>query len=58
MKIEVKKGSRGADDLVVVVTFENATNYDMTKHEWVPKLKEVELINLILAKVLGTNVKD
>ncbi|MDH5793773.1 MAG: hypothetical protein OEZ18_04325 [Candidatus Bathyarchaeota archaeon] len=42
MRIEIRRGSRG--NALMVVIFEQASNYDLEKHEWVPKLEEVGLI--------------
>lgn len=50
MRIELKRGSKG--NLLVMVIFEEASNYNLQKHEWVPKLKEIELINDALEKVV------
>ena len=47
MRIEIKTGTKDREPLMVVV-FEEASNYDPEKHEWVPKLKEVALISKTL----------
>ena len=49
MKIEIKRAK--SRDLLVVVTFEKDTNYDPEKHEWVPRLEEVSLINQTLKRI-------
>lgn len=51
MKFELRKGSRDKKDLILIVVFEKDTNYDLEKHEWVPRLKEVEAIQTILETI-------
>ena len=42
MRIEVRHGKNSPQ---MVVIFEEATNFDLKKHEWVPKTDEVSLIS-------------
>ena len=42
MRIEVRQGKNSP---VMVVVFEEATNYDPKKHEWTPKADEMELVS-------------
>ena len=47
MRIEIKTGTKDRSP-IMVVTFEEASNYDPKKHEWVPKISEVVLISKTL----------
>jgi len=53
MKIEIRRGSRG--DPLMIVKFEKASNYDLIKHEWVPKLEELGLIHQTLKAIAGVD---
>jgi len=52
MEIVLRKGAYKKGDLVVVVKFSEASNFDVKKLEWVPKLEELELIQSTRRKVI------
>lgn len=47
MRIEIKTGTKDRNP-IMVVTFEEASNYNPEKNEWVPKISEVALISKTL----------
>jgi len=48
--IKIKPGSRDSKPLMIVA-FKEASNYSMEKHEWVPKLDELEFLTQTLKRV-------
>ena len=42
IRVEVRHGKKSP---VMVVVFEEATNYDLKKHEWTPKADEMDLVS-------------
>jgi len=48
--IKIKPGSRDSKPLMVV-TFKEASNYTPEKHEWVPKLSELEFLAQTLKRI-------
>lgn len=56
MKFVLRKGSKGKNDFLLIVEFEQASNYDPEKHEWIPKLDELREIAGILRKLMNENV--
>ncbi|KYK37502.1 MAG: hypothetical protein AYK18_09810 [Theionarchaea archaeon DG-70] len=48
--IRITPGRRDSKPLMIV-TFREAGNYDPEKHEWVPKLSELEFIAQTLKRV-------
>ena len=49
MKFELRKAKSG--DYLLIVVFEQTTNYTPETHEWVPKFEELEQIQEILKKI-------
>ena len=56
MKFVLRKGSKGKNDFLLVVKFEDSSNYDVEKHEWIPKLDELREIAGILRKLMNEDV--
>jgi len=54
MRIEIKLGSKG--NPLMIVIFEEASNYIPERNEWVPKIEEVALITKTL-KLLAKKEK-
>jgi hypothetical protein len=48
--IKIKPGSRDSKPLMVVA-FKEASNYTPEKHEWVPKLDELEFLTQTLKRI-------
>ena len=48
--IKIKPGSRDSKPLMVVA-FKEASNYTPEKHEWVPKLSELEFLTQTLKRI-------
>jgi hypothetical protein len=48
--IKIKPGSRDSKPLMVVA-FREASNYTPEKHEWVPKLDELEFLTQTLNRI-------
>jgi len=48
--IKIKPGSRDSKPLMVVA-FREASNYTLEKHEWVPKLSELEFLTQTLKRI-------
>jgi len=42
VRIEVRHGKRSP---VMIIVFEEASNYDLKKHEWSPKVDEMDLVS-------------
>jgi hypothetical protein len=49
-EIAIKPGSRDSKPLMVVA-FKEASNYTPEKHEWVPKLSELEFLTQTLKRI-------
>lgn len=49
-KIGIKPGSRDSKPLMIV-TFNEASNYTPETHTWVPKLNEVEFLTQTLKRI-------
>lgn len=47
MRIEIKTGTKDRNPMMIVF-FEEASNYNPKNHTWVPTLKEVALISKTL----------
>lgn len=56
MKFVLRKGSKGKNDFLLVVEFEESSNYDPENHEWIPKLEELRQIAQIIRKLMNENV--
>jgi hypothetical protein len=48
--IKIKPGSRDSKPLMIVA-FKEASNYTPRKHEWVPKLSELEFLTQTLKRI-------
>jgi hypothetical protein len=48
--IKIKPGSRDSKPLMIVA-FREASNYTPEKHEWVPKLSELEFLTQTLKRI-------
>jgi len=55
MKVQLERSKSG--DVLVVIQFEEDSNFDVKKMQWVPRLKELDLIldakKLIMDKERG-----